>query len=231
VAWYNRYMESLNTSDTIQLAIAITTLLAVVAAFIAPYIIEKWKFTYRTPKLGVGFNFAPPDCHQTQMKGHDINFPVYYFRFVVENVGKIQAEACEVLLEKVLRENSAGEMIEFENFTPVNLKWSGIRDPIEKTIQPGRKIFCDLGRIHHPDYKYKSIYRNITDEEQRTNNFAFELPELYYSQWDCLTPGKYDLIITIYSKNASKVTRNFRLSWSGIWKDETSNMFNEIVIR
>jgi len=223
-------MGDLNVSDTIQLTTAITTLLAVVAAFVAPYVIERWKFTYRAPKLEVKFNFAPPDCHQTQMKGQNISFSVYYFRFVVKNVGKSQAEACEVLLEKVLKENSAGEMIEFENFTPVNLKWSGIRDPIEKTIQPDREIFCDLGRIHHPDYKYNSVYRNITDAEQKTNNFALELPERYYSQWDCLTPGKYDLMISVYSKNAPKVTRNFRLSWSGIWKDETTNMFNEVVI-
>ena len=201
-----------------------------ITAFLAPYAIERWKFTYRSPKLRIKFKLAPPGCHQTQMKKGSLKFPVYYFRFLIENFGKTQAEKCEVLLEKIFKENSAGKMIEYKNFSPVNLKWSGIRDPYEKTIQPGRKIYCDLGRVQHPDHKYHSIYRNISERDQAVNKFTFELPERYYSQWDCLTPGKYKIIISVYSKNAEKITRQFNLSWSGKWEDEDKDMFNELVI-
>jgi len=208
-----------------------STIILAGTAFLAPYLIEKWKFRYRSPKLKIKFELAPPGCHLTQWNRDGTKFPVYYFRFLVENYGKTQADACEAILEKIFSENSAGEMIEYKNFTPVNLKWSGVRNPIEKTIQPDRKVFCDLGRIHHPSYNYKSMYKNFPKKDQASNKFVFELPEVYYSQWDCLIPGRYKIIVSIYSKNAEKVTRQFAVLWTGKWQDYESNMFNQLVIR
>lgn len=217
----------MDTKDWIQ---TISTLVLAGTAFLVPYLIERWKYTYRSPKLRIYFKLSPPYCHQTQMGSGNTGFPVYYFRFLVENTGKTQAENCEVLLERVSKENSAGEMIEFKNFSPVNLKWSGIRDQFTRTIQPGRKMFCDIGRIHDPNNNYQSIYKNISDKEQKTNKFAFEFPERYFGQWDCLIPGKYKLFLSIYSKNANKITKEFNLSWSGEWKDSEAKMFDELVI-
>lgn len=159
-----------------------------------------------------------------------MDFPVYYFRFLVENTGKTQAEDCEVLLERVFKENSAGRMVEWNNFTPVNLKWSGMRDPISRTIQPDRKVYCDLGKIQHPEHNYVSRYRGITEDDKKDLKFALELPEIPYSQWDCLTPGKYKLDVSVYSKNAEKASRSFLVAWTGKWKDGESDMFNELVI-
>ena len=136
----------------------------------------------------------------------------------------------KVFLEKIYKENSAGEAIEVKNFSPVNLKWSGIIDPYKRVIQPGKEMFCDIGRIQHPEHVYKSAYRKISEKDQKANKFIFELPERYYSQWDCLTPSTYKLIVSVYSANAEKTTREFRLLWTGKWKDEESDMFNEIVI-
>jgi len=221
-------INQLSVSNWVQIC---STIILASIAFIAPYVIERWKVKYRSPKLKIKFKFAPPDCDQTQWSEGGIKSAVYYFRFLVENIGKSQAEACEVYLEKIFKENSAGEMIEDDNFTPINLKWSGIRNPIERTIQPGKETYCDLGRIHHPDYSYQSVYKNITKKDQDLNKFVFELPERYYSQWDCLMPGKYKIIVSVYSKNAEKVTRQFNLVWTGKWEDEEKNMFNEIVIR
>lgn len=208
----------------------ISTLVLAGTAFLAPYLIERWKYTYRSPKLKIYFKLYPPYCHQTQMGSGNTGFPVYYFRFLVKNTGKTQAENCEVLLERVSKENSAGEMIELKNFSAINLKWSGIRDQFTRTIQPERKMFCDIGRIHHPNNNYQSIYKNISDKEQKTNKFAFEFPERYFGQWDCLIHGKYKLFLSIYSKNANKVTKEFNLSWSGEWKDSEAEMFDELVI-
>lgn len=217
----------MDTKDWIQIS---STILLAGTAFIAPYIVERWKFTYRSPKLKIKFKLAPPFCHQTQMVGPNFSYPVYYFRFIVENIGKTQAEGCEVYLEKIFKENSAGKLVEYMNFTPVNLKWSGVRGPIERTIHPGKEIYCDLGRIQHPDHNFQSVYKNISKKDQDLNKFAFELPERYYSQWDCLIPGKYKIVTSIYSKNAKKVTKQFSLSWSGKWEDDETNMFNELVI-
>ena len=220
-------MEQISVRDWVQIG---STILLASVAFIAPYLIERWKFTYRSPKLKIKFKLAPPDCHQTQWNEGGMITPVYYFRFLVENIGKSQAEACEVFLEKIFKENSAGEMIEDKNFTPVNLKWSGARDPIERTIQPGKEMYCDLGRIHHPNYNYQSVYKNISKKDQSLSKFVFELIEGYYSQWDCLIPGKYKIVASVYSKNTDKVSRQFSLSWTGKWEDDEENMFNELVI-
>jgi hypothetical protein len=82
---------------------------------------KKWKITYRSPKLKIDFKLAVPGCHLTKQG----DSPTYYFRFLVENIGKTQANECEVLIERIFKENSARKMIEFKNFSPVNLKWSG----------------------------------------------------------------------------------------------------------
>lgn len=208
-----------------------STILLAGTAFVAPYFIEKWKYTYHSPELKIKFKLNPPGCHKTLWDEHGEKTPVYYFRFLVENTGKTQADECEVLLEEIFKKNSAGEYVKERNFTPVNLKWSGVSGAKQKTIQPGRAIFCDLGRVHHPKHNYRSVYHNISESDQKLNKFAFELPDLYYSQWDCLLPGNYKVTVSIYSKNAKKITRKFDISWTGKWEDEESNMFNELVIR
>lgn len=217
----------MTTNEWIQ---TISTIVLAATAFAAPYIIEKWKFTYQSPKLNIKFKLKPPYCHLTQMRGENIDSPVYYFRFLVENIGKSQADDCEVFLEELYKQNSAGEMIKIENFTSVNLKWSGMRDGFKRTLQPGRQMFCDIGRIQEPRYNYISVYRAITPTQQEQLKFVFELPEKYYSQWDCLLKGTYKLLVSIYSKNANKITHEFKISWSGEWKNSEEEMFNELVI-
>lgn len=217
----------LDIKDWIQIS-SIVILASV--AFIAPYVIERWRHAYRSPKLKISFRLSSPYCHKTQMIGENFSFPAFYFRFMVENVGLTQAEDCEVFLEHIYRENSAGEMVPIKNFSPTNLKWSGLRDPFKRTFQPGRKIFCDIGRIHHPDHGYKSLYKDISEKDQKKSKFIFEFPEIYYTQWDSLVPGKYKISVSIYSKNAEKVTRDFYISWSGEWRDVEQDIFNELVI-
>ena len=219
----------------------VTTVILASVAFLAPYVIERWKYKFYAPKLDFEFEFEPPYCHLTEMRRYElrngkleneVRFPVYYFRFAVVNSGKLQADDCEAVLEKVWEEDSAGNLQEWENFSPVNLKWSG-GDPKAylKTIHPGRNdVFCDIGRIHHPKYEPESVYVGISEEEKQRNKFFFELPQRFFSQWDCLMPGKYQIEISVYSKNAQKTTRRFKISWSGDWKDTEERMFRQIVI-
>lgn len=200
-------------------------------ALLAPYVVERWKYKFYSAKLEFKFFHRPPYCHKTQMRGFNVNYPVYYFRFKISNEkGRIQAEQCEAVVEKIWKEDSAGELKEFVDFSPVWLKWSGTQRTRYFTIQPGREIFCDIGCIHHPDNEPDSVYRNITVEEKEQNKFFFEWPERFYSQWDCLLPGKYQIKIAVYSKNARKIVKKFNIVWSGIWKDQESVMLNELVI-
>lgn len=199
-------------------------------AFLAPYAIEWWKYGFYSAKLNFEFSHKPPYCHITEMRGSNFRFPVYYFRFKVVNDGKIQADQCEAVLEKIWKEDSAGKPIEFSGFTPVALKWSGLGGQKYLTIQPGRKIFCDIGRIHHPNNESESVYKNITDEEKKMNKFFFELPDRFFAQWDCLIPGRYEIEIALYSKNAKRNSRKFKIAWSGKWRDQESEMLNELVI-
>jgi hypothetical protein len=123
------------------------------SALAGPYLHEIWKHKFFAPKLPFEFFHRPPYCHSTEMNTSSGKVPVYYFRFVVVNEGKTQAEQCEAVLQMIRKENSAGELEEWVDFSPVSLRWSGVRDSKYVTIQPGRKIFCDIGRINHPQHE------------------------------------------------------------------------------
>jgi len=215
-------------SNKIQAFMAYFTLLAVLVALFG----EKLWEILTQPILQIDFELAPPGCHKTQMKGPQISFPVYYFRFLVKNYGKRQAEECEMVLEKIFEEKN-GRFEQYKNYTPVTLKWSGSRNPHVRDLQPNRGIYCDLGRVHSPTHKHRSIYVNITEDQQKESKFVLELPvsELYYSQWDSLLPGRYLLDIVVYSKNAKVAKRRFELTWSGIWKEDNTEMLKELIIK
>jgi hypothetical protein len=217
----------MQTSDWVLIA---TTSLLAITAFVAPYVIERWKYKFYSANLLFKFFHTPPYCHLTETRDGVGSFPVYYFRFKVINNGKVQAEQCEAVLEKIWKQNSAGEPKELISFSPVSLKWSGTQGNKYLTIQPEREFFCDFGRIQHPDYEPESAYRAIRPEEKEQNKFFFEMPERFYAQWDCLVPGKYQIEIAVYSKNAKKITKIFSIVWSGVWKDQEAEMLNELVI-
>lgn len=207
-----------------------TTLLLAAVAFLAPYVIEVWKHKYHSAKLNFKFSHTPPYSHITQMRGIGVNFPIYYFRFKVVNHGRIQAEQCEVVLERIWKRNSAGKLKEFIGFSPVALKWSSPQMVGNPTIQPGRELFCNIGCIYQPDYEPESVYRSISEEEKAQRKFFLELSEKYFAQWDCLIPGKYQIEVTVYSKNAVKNSRRFNIAWSGAWKEKEAEMLDELVI-
>lgn len=206
-------------------------------AFLSP-LIKNW---FISPRLNFEFEYGPPYCHLTEVlrfelvdgrPQNEIRFPVYYFRFTVANNGRSPAYDCEALLENVWQEDAAGDFDKWKKFSPYNLKWSGgTPKAIPKTIHPDRKVFCDIGRIHHPDYEGESAYVGFSDEEKRANKFFFELPEKPFSQPDSLVPGKYKIEISVYGRNVrKKITKTFKISWSGVWKDTEEKMFREIVI-
>lgn len=217
----------LSCSDIV---LIVSTLILAAAAFTAPYLIERWKHKSLAPQLRLEFFHRPPYCHRTVMGTSSQKIPVYYFSFIVVNEGRSQAEQCEAVLEMIRKENSDGRLEEWVAFLPASLNWSGVRDTKYLPVQPGRKVFCNIGRIQHPQHEPESAYKDISAEEKKSNKFFFELRNRLFYQWDCLVPGKYQIEIAVYSSNAKKVSKKFRLAWSGKWKDEESDMLNELVL-
>lgn len=208
---------------------------ALFVAFCGPWIIEKWKYSFYVPKLEIEFELARPYCQSAITEDGGVH---YCFNFCVGNKkGRLRADECEAILEKVWKKDKKGEWREWQDFRPINLVWSGedaemgFQRACLKNIHPGReRVFCGLGWIYEPEYPVRSEYIGITTEQEQQNKFFFDAAKRVYSQWDCLVPGNYKLAVSIYSKNAPRETRTFNINWTGEWKDTEKEMFKEIVI-
>jgi len=193
-----------------------SVLLAIIALF-TPYFAMRIRHWYLRPQLDVEFKYEPP---YFRLFPTNTGRLVYYVRFAVINNGKTQANDCEAVLEKVYWVEDLKNIRKWI-FLPVNLKWSG-EDPVRdfetacfRTIYPGgRKTFCDIGHI-----------------EENKDGFSFELPRRFLEQSDILAPGDFKIQISVYAKNAEKVTREFKISWSGVWKNTEEEMSEEIIIK
>lgn len=216
---------------------------ALFIAFLGNRFIEKWKRKFYAPDLLFEFKFEEPHRHQTTMRRDIIEdgvktgekyFPCYYFNFAVVNKGRSAAEDCEAVLEKVWQKDGTGNWHEWKDFLGVSLIWA-FGDPPKgtlKTIYPGRKAFCNIGHIEHPGHQAGSSYRRIPQEDKKKDKFFFESPDRPYVQWDCLVVSEYQyrIQISVYGRNAKRITRTFEINWSGGWKDKEEEMFKGIVI-
>jgi len=222
--------SSISTSDWV--SIVTTCVLAIIALF-GPRIHELWKNKFYSPYLLFKFKNCPPYCHQTDLRSPDgiVSIPVYYFRFEIFNDGRRQADQCEVILENIWQSNSEGKFKKWMNFSPVPLKWSGGRQIRQIPLQPKRKIFCDIGSIRPQHNQKRSVYKNANESDSSINKFFFEIIEPPFSQPEYLAPGKYKIELAVYSANSNKKTGIFTIAWSGRWKDDESEMLNELVIK
>ncbi len=202
---------NIDTSATIVSWLSIwgpSVLLAIIA-LIAPFLSIRISRRYLHPRLGIDFENQRPYLRLAS--------PFYYVRFVVTNNGRTQAEDCEAVLEEIYYEDQSSKW----RILPVNLKWSG-EDPRKdfkaacfRTIYPGgRKNFCDIGHI-----------------EKDKKPFFLTLPRHYLEQTRNLRPGHFKMKISVYAKNAEKVTREFSFGWSGTWKDKEEEMSKEMIVK
>jgi hypothetical protein len=231
-------LNRLKTSDLVYIIISL--MLAAVAIFR-----ESFERAFLKPELEIDFRNCPPYSHKTVMDfsinsilpGEPMrtlkNIPVYYFSFIVINRGKKQARNCEVVLEEVNKKDKDGNWVE-ENYIPVNLKWVMPDNPQFVSINPERRLYCNIGHILHPEHQEKeaSDWRFMPAEDKGKSVFKLELRQHFYYQRDCLTPGEYKIKVAIYSENAGKQERTFKIKWTGEWKEKEDDIFNnEIIIR
>lgn len=195
------------------------SVLLAISAFLVAYFGVHIRHWYLRPKLDFRFEFKRPFFRLIPTR----RGLFYYVTFAVTNNGRTQANDCEAVLEKIWRKaESAENSCEWCKWRilPVNLKWSGENSTKDfkaacfKTVYPGgREVFCDIGYIM-----------------AGSDKFCFELPRQFLGQSDALMSGKYKIQISIYAKNARKITRTFKISWSGKWEDKEEKMSREIVV-
>ena len=215
-----------------------STLFLGACALFVPYLSEVIKRKAFAPKPKIDFKLSPPFCHRTYFRSHpqaqpQVNEPAYYFRFQVVNQGKSRANQCEVVLENLWIYDSSQTPQLYPNFSPINLNWVGASRPFAD-INPDRRIFCDIGHISSPNYQCTVESSNFIDIPGNSGNdlrFVLDLSQYFYSQPNCLFPGRYIVQIGFYSENAGNFKEFFDISWSGRWQDTENEMFREIVIR
>ncbi|TAK37248.1 MAG: hypothetical protein EPO30_11010 [Lysobacteraceae bacterium] len=218
--------------------IGTTLVLAAVALFV-PYLAEVLKRSYFSPRLAIDFELNPPDCHLTREKGHDrlgqaLDEPVFYFRFRVTNNGKSQARRCEALIEGMAVEDAGGRFQPLQRFTPVNLIWGSGYSTEFVDINPNRRFYCDLCHISTARIQAlklaDEVYVNPSESPPFDVGIVINSKTAFYSQPNRLPSGRYLLSAAIYSENSVTVRKQFKISWSGVWRDTEEAMFREAVI-
>ncbi|MCJ7645904.1 hypothetical protein MUO65_03230 [bacterium] len=232
-------MEQTTTQSMLKVSdwvMILTALFLGACALFVPFLAELIKRKLFAPRLTIKFSQVHPYCHLTKRVDGST---VYYFRFRVLNEGGSQARLCEALLEELWLADSAGNFIQEENFSPVNLTWVG--EYVQSgpylipkqfiNINPKRKVFCDIGHISNPDFQ-RDVEKSqfYLERDSQELKFFFDSTVKFFAQRDCVSRGKAKIKISIYSENASKCERNFLIAWSGNWKDREEDMFREIVI-
>ncbi len=223
----------MTTSDWVLIATAL--FLGAVALFV-PLLSEIVKRKAFSPKIEIEFDLSPPFCHKTYWRSPaDPTFEeaVFYFRLRIINTGKSQAKLCESVLEDLCIYDSADRPIKLTNFSPVNLRWSGGISSQYLNINPGRRIFCDIGHLSSPNYQAgggNGVAIDIPGQHLGGLRFFLDLGSIPFSQPNCFLPGKYGIRVSLYSENALREDAFFVISWSGNWQDEEADMFRELVI-
>jgi len=232
-------------SDVEWTLIGTTAFLGAVAIFAAvwgPALGELVKRKVFTPDLEILFEPRPPFCHRTfwrSITDPNLEEPVHFFRFEVRNNGKTLARRCEATIEELWIYDAADKPHKHENFSPVNLRWSGkgIEGPIQfRDINPKREgIYCDIGHISSPSYQEREERARCVDVPGRGNDdlrLVLEQTTVPLSQPNCLARGKYAIKVLLHSENAPYRHQEvfFEIVWSGEWQKETEEMLREAVV-
>lgn len=186
------------------------------------------------PKVTVTFEEAAPYCHKTSYRNAmipDLNEPVFFFRFKVENTGANKLKNCEAKLDQLWIYNSAGKPQKLSGWNEITLVWASGRRPIID-LDPHRKGYCNIGHIASKKFQEAESkgFIDIPGKHDQHLRFLFEEAEFPFSQPNCLVPGKYAVKIILYSENVMPKELWFEIAWSGKWQDTEAEMFRELTI-
>jgi hypothetical protein len=180
------------------------------------------------PQLTINFKLEESFCLKCPAKVLEppntiIDTEAYYFRFKVNNTGRSQAKNCECFVES-LRKFVNGKWEPDKTFQPMNLAWSngrGGEDGLVDINSNSYGVFCDLVHVGHLDIVARRSPDLFID-------YGVPVP---FSQIKRLSINtRYQLDVVVYAENAELSKSTFEILFSGNWKDESADMFNEISI-
>ena len=212
-----------------------STLFLGIIAIIAPYGAELLKRSFLAPKLLISFRQSPPICRLASRRSISTPtsvVPSYEFHFQVKNRGKSQARQVEAVLEDIWIYDTSGKPSRIKDFVSVKLRYDNEGTRFVD-INPERQILWNLGYIlsspQHPWIRNELLI-NAPEGEEDGLRFFLDLLERPFEQPNCFLPGIYGIKVVIYSENAKPSEVNFKIVWSGNWKETEKEMFQEIVI-
>lgn len=196
--------------------------------------IRRW---FDRPKITVSFHEVSPFCHKTYYRdslGAEIDEPVFFFRFMIQNTGKAKLRRCERVLNQLWKYDSADHPQKISGFNDVSLRWAQNDKLSTMDLDPYRTKFCNIGHLASPKYQQQFELGNriidLPGKHEGKLRFIFEQAEYPHSQPNCLVPGKYAIKITLYSENVPPKELWFQIAWSGNWQEEETEIFRELVI-
>ncbi len=185
------------------------------------------------PELVPELMGRPPDCHKTFIVRTETGemADCYYFRLKVFNRGNEAAENVEVFLEEVLMKHADNQFRKWEEFLPLNLKWSHFPAAIFfHKISPDMYKHCDIGHITDPQRLdvVEADDRFVMLNYRRGDIiFIIDFPTKPYTGTYVLRPGEYRLNIAISAANAKVVKKRIDLNFRGAWYADQDRMLSE----
>jgi hypothetical protein len=185
---------------------AIGTVGAVIVAIFLPII----QHFLNKPKLKVGLNFSPPDCHITLAKRGDNYIDVFLMRFFVQNKGRSTAKNLEVTVDKIfLKSNGDWEIC--SNFLSSNLLWTNQNGSVLNNLLPKSRRNVDLAYIYKPVVSVRN--QDETEMVVCISNIIFDDFNRFY-------PGDYKFVIIVGGSNCDPITKEFIISFKEDWESE-----------
>ena len=165
------------------------------------------------------------DCHATaftnQLNGVVIA-KTHYFRFRVMNIGYKTADGVEVSLEEVRKYKNRKYELD-KDFMPLRLFWSHWRERrFELDIPSGTYRHCDFGFVLEPRKSVLGVPSSIADAHQ----FWFDVFIRPNTGKTSLSPGRYEITIGAFGKNANKATLKIEMEWIGGWQDNIEDLYS-----
>ena len=194
------------------------------------YRLRAWK---HHPDLVPELIGRPPDCHKTFIVRTETGevADCYYFRLKVVNKGREAAENVEVFLEEVLVKHADGQFHRWEEFLPLNLKWSHFPSAIFfHKISPEMSKHCDIGHITDPqrlDVIEAGDRFVMTNFRRGDLIFIIDFLTKPYTGTYILRPGEYRLNIAVSAANAKVVKKRIDINFRGVWFSEQDRMLSD----
>ena len=160
---------------------------------------------------------------------------VYDFHFFVENKGTSKAESVAAVVVEYWSASGSGKLIKRDDFLPVPLRYTTEDDkPVEFVdVHSGRPYYWNIGDIYPEEVQAAWPKEELYNEPgKKVEGLLFKL-DLYkppYYQTRAFPKGIYGIKVVLYSENAKPAEIFLKFEWTGEWKPNEEEMFEQIKI-